>query len=598
MGLEETTEAAVQNTFENLSMLSTTSQMGEPLVKLSVGTLFISMIPLVIIALISRSTGLELEIPIFVGIVRTFVQLSILGLILEPIFVLGLERWWLIMLYVCFMVLLASLDAASRSKYSFKGQRSLTLVGMMLNMVIVSVFSFGFLIRSNPWWDPQYVIPIVGMLLGNMINSVSLSMSAMLTSLVEQQREIELLLSFGATSFEASSRLIREAVRTGAMPILNSMCAIGLISIPGMMTGQILGGTSVMDAAQYQMLIMYLIVMCSFGTILSVVWITQRTGFDSFHMLRVDRFTKRDKNQQFIMRMSKAIGRCCCPKEETLVGRETERKNLLDSDTDSQKSAYTSPKGSIEVTIMRQSSLNNASGDSVPSLQVRNMKRTVPSSNPLQNAASNDSTGIDISETSRRLLFQNFNLSISAGTIARIGGPSGVGKSQLLRGIAGLSPIDEGDVILRGMPLSTFIDMTAWREEIRYVTQYKIDLPGTPNDFLYRLSSLQVFKKANAPTLEELTLTTCNLLQSWGLDQSHLDTEWSMLSGGEGQRAILAVALASRPKILLLDESTSGLDLDAKLQVEKSVELVAANSGASVLWITHDRDQIERLGPS
>lgn len=92
--------------------------------------------------------------------------------------------------------------------------------------------------------DPQYVIPIVGMLLGNCINGISLAMNAILTSLVESSREIELLLSFGANSYEATARLFREAVRTGAMPQLNSMAIIGIISIPGMMTGQILGGKS------------------------------------------------------------------------------------------------------------------------------------------------------------------------------------------------------------------------------------------------------------------------------------------------------------------------------------------------------------------
>jgi putative ABC transport system permease protein len=77
-----------------------------------------------------------------------------------------------------------------------------------------------------------------GMLLGNCINGVSLSLNVFLTSLVESSREVELFLSFGASSYEASSRLLREAVRTGAMPQLNSMAIIGIISIPGMMTGE------------------------------------------------------------------------------------------------------------------------------------------------------------------------------------------------------------------------------------------------------------------------------------------------------------------------------------------------------------------------
>ncbi len=71
------------------------------------------------------------------------------------------------------------------------------------------------------------------MLLGNCINGISLALNSLFTSLVECSREVELLLSFGANKNEASSRLVREAVRTGTIPQLNSMAIIGLISIPG-----------------------------------------------------------------------------------------------------------------------------------------------------------------------------------------------------------------------------------------------------------------------------------------------------------------------------------------------------------------------------
>lgn len=111
---------------------------------------------------------------------------------------------------------------------------------------------FGLILQPIPVWSPTYVIPIVGMLLGNCINGISLSLNSMLTSMVDSAREIELLLSFGASSYEAVSRLLNEAVRTGTMPQLNGMAIIGIISIPGMMTGQILGGSPVREAARYQ----------------------------------------------------------------------------------------------------------------------------------------------------------------------------------------------------------------------------------------------------------------------------------------------------------------------------------------------------------
>ena len=124
-------------------------------------------------------------------------------------------------------------------------------------------------------------------------------MNNLCSALVEQRREIELYLSFGATRSEAVSRLLREAVRSGAMPILNSMAVIGIISIPGMMTGQILGGSPVMQAARYQMLIMYLIAVSTFAAILMQVWVILGVGFDSSHMLRSDIFEKAPTSLSF-----------------------------------------------------------------------------------------------------------------------------------------------------------------------------------------------------------------------------------------------------------------------------------------------------------
>eukprot|EP00986_Skeletonema_menzelii_P020276 scaffold30699_cov166-Skeletonema_menzelii.AAC.1 len=99
--------------------------------------------------------------------------------------------------------------------------------------------------------------------MGNCINGVSLAVKTFSTQLNEGgQREIELCLSFGATGWESVERLAKEAISTGVTPMINSLNVIGLISIPGMMTGQILGGSPVTEAARYQILIIYLISTC------------------------------------------------------------------------------------------------------------------------------------------------------------------------------------------------------------------------------------------------------------------------------------------------------------------------------------------------
>ena len=101
------------------------------------------------------------------------------------------------------------------------------------------------------------------MLLGNCINEVAISLDRALTSLTEQAAVVDLLLAFGTTYGEATRHLVRNAVRVGAAPTMNSLSLIGIASIPGMMTGQTLGGAPVLEAARYQILIVYLIATCS-----------------------------------------------------------------------------------------------------------------------------------------------------------------------------------------------------------------------------------------------------------------------------------------------------------------------------------------------
>jgi len=199
----------------------------DPLIEVSPVHLVMTMAPLLVISVASWRLGVGIESALVVGTLRAFAQLSILSFILDPIFSWGVTLWWVVLGYVLFMVLLSAFESTNRSKYYFDGMVWYVLGLILANVAWVAVFAFAVILQPSPVWDPQYVIPISGMLLGNCINGVSLSLNAFLTSMVDSAREVELLLSFGASSYEASSRLIKEAARSGTMPQLNGMAIIG-----------------------------------------------------------------------------------------------------------------------------------------------------------------------------------------------------------------------------------------------------------------------------------------------------------------------------------------------------------------------------------
>ncbi|MED6335091.1 MAG: ABC transporter permease, partial [Planctomycetota bacterium] len=138
-------------------------------------------------------------------------------------------------------------------------------------------------------WEPRYLIPFLGMVLGNGLTGISLGLERCLRELDEGRVRVECLLALGATRWEASRVVAGEAVRAGMVPILNSMTVVGLVTIPGMMTGQLLGGVSPLTAARYQILIMFLIAATTAGGVTVVVVLCLRALFDDTHRLRLER---------------------------------------------------------------------------------------------------------------------------------------------------------------------------------------------------------------------------------------------------------------------------------------------------------------------
>jgi putative ABC transport system permease protein len=219
--------------------------------------LLVATILIVVAVGVSLALRLGVARRLTLAAVRCVIQLGLVGLVLERVF--ALDLWPLVAILVAAMTFFAAREASARSSHQYPGilfdawiaiAASSLLVGAVVTQVVVGV---------EPWYDPQYVIPLIGMILGNSLTGIALCLDRILDHAVTRRAEIELRLSYGATRAEAMNAALRESVRNGLVPIVNAMSAAGLVSLPGMMTGQILAGSPPMQAVAYQVVVMFMI---------------------------------------------------------------------------------------------------------------------------------------------------------------------------------------------------------------------------------------------------------------------------------------------------------------------------------------------------
>jgi len=249
----------------------------------------LALAALLILANAGVSIALDLRLGrrLAMAAIRSVIQLSLLGFILERIFAASGPLPVLAMLIV--MATLSGIEAVRRTTRRVRGLTLVSTSVMLASSLLIAFYGINFVLEVDPWWKPQYIIPILGMILGNALTGVSLGLETTLEGFSKERDRVESLLAHGATRREASHDIVRRAVRTGTIPILNAMIAAGLISIPGMMTGQILAGEDPMSASRYQIFILFSITgAVALGTI-SVVTLTSRLVFDERCRLRVDR---------------------------------------------------------------------------------------------------------------------------------------------------------------------------------------------------------------------------------------------------------------------------------------------------------------------
>jgi len=189
--------------------------------------------------------------------VRTVVQLALLGLVLEWVF--DLARWYLVVPVLLMMLIVAAHTAIARSKHTYPWARVAAFGTLILVSTLTTFSVTEVIVGVDPWYEPRYVIPLMGMVLGNSLTGISLGLDRLLSDLVQNRAPLEARLSLGASLWHAVLPGLREAIRNGMIPIINAMMIVGIVSLPGMMTGQLLAGADPQQAVAYQILIMFMI---------------------------------------------------------------------------------------------------------------------------------------------------------------------------------------------------------------------------------------------------------------------------------------------------------------------------------------------------
>ena len=259
------------------------------MIVLSVADLGIAATLVLLLALLSLRMHPDLGRQLVFAALRTAIQLSLIGMVLKVLFENASLLW--VTLLASLMLLIAGREVMVRQERRFRGWWGYAVgtFSMFVSSFVVTIFALTVILGDDPWYTPQYAIPLLGMLLGNTMNGISIAMDRLTQTAWEQARTIEARLMLGERADEAIADIRRQAIRSGMIPIINAMAAAGVISLPGMMTGQILAGAPPLDAVKYQILIMFLIAAgTGFGT-LAAIAVGSRHLFDARQRLCLDR---------------------------------------------------------------------------------------------------------------------------------------------------------------------------------------------------------------------------------------------------------------------------------------------------------------------
>lgn len=225
---------------------------------------------------------------LFWSTIRMGAQLLFMGVWLTYVFYADNPIW--IVLVGLVMLAAAGFEITKRQQYRFKKWHAMMIGFLSISMtsLVLLLGVLTLVIQPDPWYQPQYAIPLLGMLLGNSMTAIGLGLDSMTRNAVQMRAQIEAQLALGKTATQSLEFIKQQSLHAAMIPVINMLVAAGIISLPGMMTGQILAGVDPMEAVKYQILIMLLIVASTgFGTLIAL-HLAGKQLFDDRQRLQTD----------------------------------------------------------------------------------------------------------------------------------------------------------------------------------------------------------------------------------------------------------------------------------------------------------------------
>jgi len=250
------------------------------------------LILLVPVFVLNRYFGIRKNVKLAIAIGRMAVQMVLVGLFLQYLF--DLNNAWVNIGYVLVMMCVASFSAMRSCKVRIRRSFFALLIGFAVPNFIVMLF-FNYLLLNLPdIFDARYIIAVQGMLLGNSLNSVVLGYNQFYTSIQDDQKRYFQMLSLSCSRRETLKGYYKNALLVTLNPQIATIETLGLVTLPGMMTGQILGGTQPIIAIKYQIAIMLAILAVRYFSVLASLWLSSLRAFDEYDVLTLERRAKRN----------------------------------------------------------------------------------------------------------------------------------------------------------------------------------------------------------------------------------------------------------------------------------------------------------------